>query len=250
MAKPSSVARGKAPGTHFRKYFDSTRQQQKLHTGKTPRLTWLRDDRTARRHSWCEKAMAQWSRTHRQPTTAVRSSQALSADREKPGHRSRFETAHQPQPGRKHTCLNAVDFANGSQIQRTAIYHVDTNSNGQHRFKFNDPDVYANSGDAYRKFADGGCYPGLWSSFNIIQKYARSKYRIGKVYQTQGVGQNQYVMQYYNEAIALDSKYAPVYYNLFNFCHMNQMWPKQGNILTNGWLILMMIKSMLPLCFT
>ena len=54
----------------------------------------------------------------------------------------------------------------------------------------------------------------LWRS---IRNMPVLPYRIGKVYQTQGAGQEAIYMKYFNDAIAMDPKYAPAYYNLFNY---------------------------------
>ena len=134
--------------------------------------------------------------------------------------RSRFETAINLSQGKSIPVLNAIGFANGNPDSKNGdpAYAIDKLKQATQIKKFNDPDVYANLGDAYRKFADGGnAIQAYEAALAINPKYARSKYRIGKVYQTQGVGQESIYMQYYNEAIALDSKYAPVYYNLFNY---------------------------------
>jgi tetratricopeptide (TPR) repeat protein len=70
-------------------------------------------------------------------------------------------------------------------------------------------------GDAYRKLMDGGnAQISYQSALNIDPNYARALYRIGKIYQTQGQGQEEIYMKYFNDAIAKDPAYAPVYKNL------------------------------------
>ena len=80
-----------------------------------------------------------------------------------------------------------------------------------------DPDVYVNLGDAYRKLADGGNAQLAYEQALVLKPdYARAKFRIGRIYQTQGFAQEEIYMKYYNEAIAKDPAYAPVYENLYN----------------------------------
>lgn len=134
--------------------------------------------------------------------------------------RNRFETAISLSQGKSIPVLNAVGFANANPDSKNgdAAYAIDKLKLATQVKKFNDPDVYANLGDAYRKFADGGnAIQAYQKALEINPKYARAPYRIGKVYQTQGAAQESIYMKYFNDAIALDPKYAPAYYNLFNY---------------------------------
>lgn len=140
--------------------------------------------------------------------------------------RNRFETAISLSQGKSIAVLNAIGFANGNPDSKNgdASYAIDKLKEATQIKKFNDPDVYANLGDAYRKFADGGnAILAYEAALAINAKYARATYRIGKVYQTQGPGQEVIYMKYYNDAIAMDPKYAPVYYNLFNYYYENNV---------------------------
>lgn len=140
--------------------------------------------------------------------------------------RSRFETAISLSQGKSIAVLNAVGFANGNPDSKNgdAAYAIDILKQATQVKKFNDPDVYANLGDAYRKFADGGnAITAYEAGLTLNPKYARSAYRIGKVYQTQGPSQEAIYMKYFNDAITMDSKYAPVYYNLFNYYYENNV---------------------------
>jgi len=140
--------------------------------------------------------------------------------------RSQFETAISLSQGKSVAVLNAVGFANANPDSKNgdAAYAIDKLKLATQVKKFNDPDVYANLGDAYRKFADGGnAILAYEAALTLNPKYARSKYRIGKVYQTQGVGQESIYMRYFDEAIAMDPKYAPVYYNLFQYYYENNV---------------------------
>ncbi|MEP7164822.1 MAG: tetratricopeptide repeat protein [Ferruginibacter sp.] len=140
--------------------------------------------------------------------------------------RSRFETAISLSQGKSIPVLNAVGFANGNPDSKNgdAAYAIDKLKQATQIKKFNDPDVYANLGDAYRKFADGGnAISSYEAALALNPKYARATYRIGKVYQTQGASQEPIYMKYFNEAIAMDPKYAPAYYNLFQYYYENNV---------------------------
>lgn len=140
--------------------------------------------------------------------------------------RNRFETAISLSQGKSIPVLNAVGFANANPDSKNgdAAYAIEKLKQATQIKKFNDPDVYANLGDAYRKFYDGGnAILSYEAALGLNPTYARAKYRIGKVYQTQGVTQEPIYMKYFNEAIALDAKYAPVYNNLFNYYYENNV---------------------------
>ncbi|MEP7239160.1 MAG: tetratricopeptide repeat protein, partial [Ferruginibacter sp.] len=84
--------------------------------------------------------------------------------------------------------------------------------------KFKDAKVMTDLGDAYRKLGDpANTQPTYEAALTIDTKYARAKYRIGRIYQSQGRNQESIYLQYYNDAIALDPNYAPVYWTLYQY---------------------------------
>jgi tetratricopeptide (TPR) repeat protein len=130
--------------------------------------------------------------------------------------RSRFETAISLSQGKSIPVLNAIGFANINAKQGDASYAIDKLKQATTLKGFKDADVYANMGDAYRKFADGGnALQSYEAALRIDPNYARASYRIGKIYQTQGYSQEEIYMRYFNEAIAKDAAYGPVYENLY-----------------------------------
>ncbi len=134
--------------------------------------------------------------------------------------RSRFETAISLSQGKSIPVLNAVGFANGNPDSRNgdAAYAIQKLKQATTIKKFNDPEVYTNLGDAYRKFADGGnAVLSYQSALALNPNYVRALYRIGRVYQTQGAAQESIFMKYYNDAIAKDPAYAPVYGTLWQY---------------------------------
>jgi tetratricopeptide (TPR) repeat protein len=130
--------------------------------------------------------------------------------------RSQFETAISLSKGKDIAVLNAIGFANGDFDVKAgdAAYAIDKLKQATQIKGFKDPDVWANLGDAYRKIQDGGNAKLSYdAALALDPHYARAPYRIGSIFQSQG--QTDLVMQYYNQAIALDPNYTPVYYSLY-----------------------------------
>ncbi len=131
--------------------------------------------------------------------------------------RNHFETALSLSLMKLPYVLNAVGFANVNAKNGDAAYAVDKLKVAPAFKKMADPDIYVNLGDAYKKLGDGGkAQLAYEQAIALNPKYARAYYRIGKIYQTQGVAQEEIYMKYYNQAITADPAYAPVYENLYN----------------------------------
>ncbi len=134
--------------------------------------------------------------------------------------RNRFETAISLSQGKSIPVLNAVGYANANPDSKNgdAAYAIDQLKKATLIKGFNDPLVYTNLGDAYRKFADGGnAILAYQQALKLNPNYARAIYRSGKVYQTQGRNQEDLYMKFYNDAISKDPIYAPTYNNLFEY---------------------------------
>lgn len=147
--------------------------------------------------------------------------------------RNHFETAISLSGGKSIAVLNAVGMANGDFYSKAgdANYAIQKLTQATQIKGFKDPDVYANLGDAYRKLADGGkAQQSYEAALALNPKYARGKYRIGRIYQTQGRGQEEIFMRYYNEAIALDANYTPVFYTLYQYFYETNV-PKSAEYL-------------------
>ncbi len=151
--------------------------------------------------------------------------------------RNRFETAISLSQGKSIAVLNAVGMPNASLDIKAGdpVYAVEKLKQATQIKKFRDPDVWVNLGDAYRRLGDGGnAVLSYQAALAIDPKYARAAYRIGRVYQTQGVSQEPIYMNYYNEAIAKDPKYAPVYGTLFQYYYTTDV-PRSAEYL-DKWL--------------
>ncbi len=151
--------------------------------------------------------------------------------------RSRFETAISLSKGKDIDVLNAVGYANANPESKNgdAAYAIEKLKQATQVRKFKDPAVLTNLGDAYRKFADGGnAVTNYQAALALDPNYARALFRIGRVYQTQGVSQEPIFMKYYNDAIAKDANYAPVYLVLSNYFYETDV-PKSAQYL-DRWL--------------
>lgn len=134
--------------------------------------------------------------------------------------RNRFETAISLSQGKNAAVLNAIGFANVNADKGDADYAVEKLKQATAIKKMNDPDVWANLGDAYKKLLQGGpAQTAYEAALDLNKSYARAPYRIGKIYQTQGVNQKEIYMRYFNDAIAIDPAYAPVYENLYQMLY-------------------------------
>jgi len=135
--------------------------------------------------------------------------------------RNQFETAISLSQGKNVAVLNAVGFANADYDSKLgdAGYAIEKLKQAVAiKAGSKDPDIWCNLGDAYRKLADGGSAQQSYeSALSFKPNYARAKYRNGRIYQTQGDVQKEIVLKYYNEAIAMDANYTPVYWTLFDY---------------------------------
>jgi len=131
--------------------------------------------------------------------------------------RSRFETALSLSQNKDIDVLAAVGRANSIVDSKYGDpnYAIEKLKIATGIKKFHDPAVYVYMGDAYRMLMDGGnAQTSYQAALNLDPNYARALYRIGKIYQTQGPNQEEIYMKYFNEAIAKDPAYGPVYKNL------------------------------------
>ncbi|MCU0381949.1 MAG: tetratricopeptide repeat protein [Chitinophagaceae bacterium] len=73
-------------------------------------------------------------------------------------------------------------------------------------------------GDAYRKKQDGGgAVSSYQNALTVDPKYAAAKYKVAKIYLTQGNDQKDIFLKNFEEAIALDPNYSPAYYDLYAY---------------------------------
>lgn len=137
-----------------------------------------------------------------------------------------FETAINASHGKKGndpSVLNAVgraiveSYSETNNIKTDLDYAV-AKLNEAATLAPNNPDIYYNLGNAYRKKHDGG---NAVQAYTKAGNYAPALYRIGQIYETQRSlrqpNEWDVVLQNYNAAIAADPKYAPAYMSLYNY---------------------------------
>jgi len=134
--------------------------------------------------------------------------------------RNHFETAISLSKGKSIDVLDAVGFANGDFDSKLGdgTYAVEKLQQAINIKGFKDARVMTDLGDAYRKAGDGGSAQRTYeAALGIDSRYARAKYRIGRIYQSQGETQRDIFLRYYDEAIALDPSYTTVYWKLYQY---------------------------------
>ena len=152
--------------------------------------------------------------------------------------RNRFETAISLSKGKSIEVLNAVGSANSDPDIKNgdANYAIEKLKLATSLKGFKSAEVYTNLGDAYRKIGNGGeAIQAYNAALAIDPNYVRATYRIGKIYQTQGYAQEPLFIKYYNDVIAKDPAYAPVYSNLFNYFYETNV-PRAAEYL-DKWLL-------------
>lgn len=138
--------------------------------------------------------------------------------------KNRFETAISLSQGKSAAVLNAIGFANVNAPNGDLAYAIDKLKLATSIKGMKDSDAFINLGDAYKKQTEGGLAQTSYENALAINPgYARASYRIGKIYQTQGVAQEEIYMRYYNEAIAKDPAYGPVYENLNQYYYLSNV---------------------------
>jgi tetratricopeptide (TPR) repeat protein len=132
--------------------------------------------------------------------------------------RQAFETAISISKGKSVPVLNAIGFANVDAPAGDANYAIAKLQQATTVKGFKDADVYINMGDAYMKLLDGGDAQTAYQSAADLDKNSpRPFYKLGKLYETQGSSQQEIFISDYDDAIAKDPTFGPVYYALYSY---------------------------------
>lgn len=149
------------------------------------------------------------------PLLLIAMGQAELTEKKSNDARQRFETAISLTKAKDAAVLTAIGKANLEEGGDPA-YGIEKLKQAATLKNFNDPMAYVYMGDLYRKLMDGG---GAVSSYeNALlkdPKFAAAKYKIGKIYLTQGNEQKEIFLGKFNDAIADDPTFAPALYELY-----------------------------------
>ncbi len=132
--------------------------------------------------------------------------------------RNQFETAINNTKRRNlPDILYAVGRANIEPNNGDFMYGIQKLQEAAEKDKKN-PDIYNEIGLGYWKLHDGGnATINFQTALSMDPTDAMASFYIGRIYETQGYGQEPIYMRYYMDAIREDPNYAPVYYWLYTY---------------------------------
>ena len=132
--------------------------------------------------------------------------------------RNRFETAINLTKKKEQVpILLAVGRANIDAKKGDAMYAIDKLTQAADRDK-KSAEIQLALGDAYRKLIDGAnATVAYQNAIAFDPSNARASFMIGRIYETQGFGQEPIYMKYYKDAMTANPDFAPVYYWLYNY---------------------------------
>ncbi|MBC7904662.1 MAG: tetratricopeptide repeat protein [Gemmatimonadaceae bacterium] len=141
--------------------------------------------------------------------------------------RQRFETAISLSKGKDINVLNAIGRANVDATAGDANYVIEKLVPATTAKGFNSADTWLILGDAYRKQVDGGAAVTAYQkALTMDPKLAAAKYKVGKIYLTQG--NKEYFLPAFEESIALDPNYAPGIYELYYYYYYRDIEKAAG----------------------
>jgi Flp pilus assembly protein TadD len=138
--------------------------------------------------------------------------------------RNRFETAiNNTKKKNLADVLYAVGRANIEPKDGDIMYGIDKLKQAADRDKKN-ADIYNEIGFGYWKLNDGAnATLNYQTALSLDPHDARASFMIGRIFETQGYGQEPIYMKYYNEAISEDPNFAPVYYWLYTYYYQRDV---------------------------
>ena len=132
--------------------------------------------------------------------------------------RNRFETAiNMAKKKERDEILTAVGRANVKEKDGDILYGIDKLKQAAEKDKKN-AEILNLIGYGYWRLNDGTNATIYYQQALALDPHdARASFMIGRIYETQGYGQELIYMRYYNDAITQDPNFAPVYYWLFQY---------------------------------
>ena len=157
------------------------------------------------------------------PLLLVAMGQTELAEKKVNDARQRFETAISLTKAKDIAVLVAIGKANLEEGGDPA-YGIEKIKTATLIKNFKDAMAHVYMGDLYRKLMDGG---GAVSSYEnallVDPKLAIAKYKIGKVYLTQGNEQKDIFLAKFNDAITDDPTFSPALYDLYAYYFMRDV---------------------------
>ena len=157
------------------------------------------------------------------PLLLVAMGQTELAEKKVNDARQRFETAISLTKAKDIAILVAIGKANLEEGGDPA-YGIEKIKTATLIKNFKDAMAHVYMGDLYRKMMDGG---GAVSSYEnallVDPKLAIAKYKIGKVYLTQGNEQKDIFLAKFNDAITDDPTFSPALYDLYAYYFMRDV---------------------------
>lgn len=138
--------------------------------------------------------------------------------------RNRFETAIDITKKRNlPEILYAVGRANIEPKDGDIAYGIEKLKQATERDEKN-PELYNEIGYGYWKLHDGANATINYQKALALDPFdARASFMIGRIFETQGYGQEPIYMRYYQDAMREDSKFAPVYYWLYSYYYQRDV---------------------------
>ncbi len=132
--------------------------------------------------------------------------------------RNQFETALNNTKRRNLPDIQyAVGRANIEPNNGDFMYGIQKLQEAAEKDKKN-PDIYNEIGLGYWKLHDGGnATSNFQTALSLDPSDAMASFYIGRIYQTQGYGQEPIYMRYFYDAMREDPQFAPVYYWLYTY---------------------------------
>jgi Flp pilus assembly protein TadD len=129
-----------------------------------------------------------------------------------------FDQSIQMSQGKSIAVLNAIGLANIRAKAGDAVYAIEQLQKATGLKGFKDPDVWCNLGDAHRKNFDGSnAQQAYKAALDINPKYARAYMRTAEIFLTYGSDYENIFMKWFDDALAKDPNYAPVYNRLYTY---------------------------------
>jgi tetratricopeptide (TPR) repeat protein len=142
----------------------------------------------------------------------------LLADENLAEARLSFETALNLSQSKNAAVLNAIGVANTKEKEGNLAYAIAQLEAATKLKGMKDPDIWCNLGDAHRKNFDGSnAQQAYKAALDLQPKYARAFLRTGEIFLTYGRGYENIYMKWFDDALAKDPAYAPVYKRLYKY---------------------------------